>query len=153
TWEQHARHADIRVESAPDVRAQVHPDLLAQALDNLIDNACKYSLPGTPVIVRIRRDEREACIEVEDQGFGIAAGELPHLFDPFFRSPDVRRRGIAGVGLGLAVSARIVSSFGGRIEATSQTEQGSRFVMHLPIADAASVGYVASAASVGYSGR
>ncbi|HEV3143687.1 MAG TPA: ATP-binding protein, partial [Gemmataceae bacterium] len=135
-WQQHPRHNDLRWEANGDLRVNVHPGLLAQALDNLLDNACKYSPPSSPIHVRANRDGAEALIVVEDQGFGIATEELPHLFDPFFRAADVRRRGITGVGLGLAVSARIISSFGGRIDVSSEPGKGSRFVIRLPLADA-----------------
>jgi signal transduction histidine kinase len=111
---------------------QAHPALLGQAVDNLLDNACKYSSAGSPIVLRIWRQGEGICLAVEDQGDGIAAEELPHVFDPFFRSPQVRQRGIGGIGLGLAVTSRIVAAFGGRVEAHSQPRQGSRFVITLP---------------------
>ena len=56
----------------------------------LIDNACKHSQPGTPITVRLRRDDSGVSVEVEDRGYGIAAVDVPQLFTPFFRSPDSR---------------------------------------------------------------
>ncbi|HLW65220.1 MAG TPA: ATP-binding protein [Gemmataceae bacterium] len=139
TWRQHARFSDIRAECAPSVPIRVHAGLLGQALDNLLDNACKYSPPDTPIIVRACAEDRGGCIAVEDQGYGLAGDDISHLFQSFFRSSDARRRGITGVGLGLAITSRIISSFGGRIHVTSQPGQGSRFVIWLPIADAGSI--------------
>jgi signal transduction histidine kinase len=148
TWRQHPRFGDIGTEGEPGLPIHVHAGLLDQAVDNLIDNACKYSQPGAPIRLRVYREGAEVCIAVDDQGIGLAENDVPHLFHPFFRSSDVRRRGITGVGLGLAVASRIISSFGGRIDVTSQLGQGSRFVIRLPIADGNSVRHVADAASV-----
>jgi heavy metal sensor kinase len=133
SWERHPRRNDIRLEigDAVPLCVQAHPSLLGQAVDNLLDNACKYSVPGTPVVLRPWRQGKEVCLAVEDQGCGIAAEELPQVFAPFFRSPDARRRGIGGIGLGLAITQRIVVACGGRIEVNSQVGQGSRFIITL----------------------
>jgi two-component system, OmpR family, sensor kinase len=137
TQQQHPRFGDIRTEGEPGLLIHIHANLLDQALDNLLDNACKYSQPGSPIQLRVYREGDEVCIAVEDQGIGMAESDISHLFHPFFRSSDARRRGITGVGLGLAVTSRIISSFGGRIDVTSQPGQGSRFVIRL--ANAAAV--------------
>ena len=134
SWESHPRAADLRrAFSADDSSAlwvRVHPALFGQALDNLLDNACKYSAPGSPVAVRIWEEGGMVCLGVEDQGDGIAAEDLPHVFEPFYRSPAARRS--AGVGLGLAVAGRIVASLGGRIEATSAPGKGCLCTIRLP---------------------
>jgi signal transduction histidine kinase len=69
---------------------------------------------------------------VEDSGGGIPGAELPHLFEPFFRSEQARRLGQPGVGLGLAVVHRIASALGGTVSAESEPGRGSRFVVRLP---------------------
>jgi signal transduction histidine kinase len=105
-------------------------------VDNLLDNACKYSPPGSPITLRTWPEGDGVCLGVEDGGCGIAAGDIPHLFEPFYRSPQARRQGVGGVGLGLAVAARIVTALGGRIEVKSEPEKGTLFTLRLP-ADAA----------------
>jgi signal transduction histidine kinase len=136
TWRQHPRFGDIRFEGEPGFAVRIHAGLLGQALDNLLDNSCKYSQPGTPIRLGISRDGGEVCLAIKDEGIGMAESDIPHLFHPFFRSSEARRRGITGVGLGLAVTSRIITSFGGRINVTSQPGKGSQFAIRLPIADA-----------------
>jgi two-component system OmpR family sensor kinase len=132
----HPRAADLALDaSAESISVRVHPPLLGQLLDNLLDNACKYSDPGSPVLVRVGRGPSgSALLSVSDRGTGIAPEDRPHLFDPFFRSPLARRLGRPGVGLGLTIAQRIASSFDGRIDAISPPEGGSEFVLTLPAA-------------------
>jgi signal transduction histidine kinase len=134
----HDRGGDVRlagpVPAGVCVRAQ--PALLTQVVGNLIDNACKYSDPGTPVTVSLTVDAGEAVLAVDDAGIGIEAADAARVFEPFFRSACVRRRGIAGVGLGLAVAARVVKAFGGRMEVRSTPGRGSRFSVRMPICPA-----------------
>lgn len=126
------RGADLVFESSGAVLAAAHPDLLGELLDALLDNALKYSAPGTPVVVRVGGGPDGEWVEVEDRGGGIAADDLPHLFRPFFRSDAARRRGVPGVGLGLAVAARIAAALGGSIGVTTAVGRGSRFRVRLP---------------------
>ncbi len=135
-WAGHSRAADVCVDfgDAEPYVVEAEPQLLGQLLDNLLDNALKYSEPGTPVTMRIAPDPTSAAdtiaLSVEDAGPGIAAADLPHVFDPFYCSPDARRRGRAGYGLGLSVAQRIAESFGGTIRVESAGE-GSRFTVRL----------------------
>ena len=101
-------------------------------LDNLLENACKYSAPGTPIIVRTWREPGAVAMAVEDRGGGIPAEDLPHVFEPFYRAESARRLGRAGVGLGLAVAHRIAMAVGGTIDVASDPGRGSRFVLRLP---------------------
>ena len=71
------------------------------------------------------------ALAVEDHGFGLSAEDLPHVFEPFYRSSASRRRGVTGVGLGLAVVERIAWVFGGSITAESEPGQWTRFVLRL----------------------
>src|SRR5262249_40883709 len=109
-----------------------NPELLGQALDNLLENACKYSSPGSPIEVHVERGERSAKLFVQDRGMGISEEDIGRLFEPFYRSAQVRRQGIGGVGLGLAVVRRIASACNGSIEARSTPGQGSTFILELP---------------------
>jgi two-component system sensor histidine kinase BaeS len=76
---------------------------------------------------------------VEDRGFGIPAEILLRVFEPFYRAESAHRRGLAGVGLGLAVAQRIAASHGGTITAESEPDRGSRFVVRLPRGPAADI--------------
>jgi two-component system OmpR family sensor kinase len=115
-------------ETAPPVRA--HPELLTQLVDNLLDNAVKYG--RGPVEVRVRPDGGAVELAVEDAGPGIAADDLPHVFDPFYRSAAARSAGVRGVGLGLAVARRIAEAMGATLTAESEPGRGSRFVVRFP---------------------
>jgi two-component system OmpR family sensor kinase len=144
TWAPHARAADLKFEAASGgpywVRAQA--PLLGQLIDNLLDNATKYSAPGTAVVVRIGEESGLVTVAVEDEGCGVAPDDLSHIFEAFYRSPHSHRVGIGGVGLGLAVAQRVAGAFGGRLSAESQPGKGSRFILQLPYAgiDAADAG-------------
>lgn len=141
-WAAHPRAADVRFEAVPGeaVRAAVHHDLWGEAVAALVDNALKYSEPGTPVVVRAGRDGAAAWVEVEDRGVGIPGGELGQVFQPFFRSAAARRRGVPGVGLGLAVAARIAAAHGGTIRVRSVPGEGSTFRAELPALPAGETG-------------
>ena len=113
------------------VRAQA--PLLGELVNNLLDNAARYSDPGMPIRVSLQQVEFTVEMAVEDQGIGIAEDEIPHLFEPFYRSPEARRRGAVGLGLGLSVAARLAAAFGGTINVSSRPGQGSRFALRLPL--------------------
>jgi heavy metal sensor kinase len=133
-WSGHPRAADLRTEVGGDgpFVARVQPLLLGQLLDNLIDNAFKYSDPGRPVVLRLRREGGAVALDVEDAGRGIAGDDLGHVFEPFYRSADSRRRGLPGVGLGLAMVQRIAAVLGGTVTVKSSEGTGSRFTVSLP---------------------
>ncbi len=110
--------------------------LLRRALDNLLDNAAKYSESGGPVRLSARGADGSGAalvVEVHDRGIGIDPADLPHLFTPFFRTDRSRARGTGGVGLGLALARRIVEAHGGRLEARSAPGAGTVFSITLPV--------------------
>jgi signal transduction histidine kinase len=92
----------------------------------------KYSRPGTLITCRLREEKGMIRLEVEDEGVGISAEDMPHLFEPFYRSEQARQTGTPGAGLGLSVAARIAAVLGGRIEVESVPGPGSRFAIVLP---------------------
>jgi signal transduction histidine kinase len=125
--------AGIRLEADGEpVMVHADPHRLSQVLMNLLTNALKYSPEGARVTVRVARTEDEACVSVEDQGVGIPADALPHLFDRFFRVSKTSG-GVQGLGLGLYISRRIVDAHGGRIEVRSELGRGSTFTVKLPL--------------------
>jgi signal transduction histidine kinase len=128
--------------SACELRAD--RTLLRRALDNILDNAGKYSDPGSLVRVQARVQGHRLHIEVTDQGIGIAVADQPNLFTPFFRSDRSRARSTGGVGLGLMLSRRIVEAHGGTLDLTSNLAAGTTARFVLPCAPPAAKGRVAS---------
>jgi signal transduction histidine kinase len=153
TWSGHERADDLRFEACEGepLWTRAHRPLLGQLLDNLLENACKYSGPGMPVVVRAWFEPDAVALAVEDLGCGIPAEDVPRVFESFYRALSARRLGRAGVGLGLAVARRIALSHGGTITAQSEPGQGSRFVVRLPRAPAPDVASVSDPS--GASGR
>lgn len=133
-WREHSRKEDIglRLGHGGDSQINASAALLARLLDNLIENALKYSSPGSSVEISTTSDGAELLIEVQDHGRGIEANDQTEIFNPFFRCRASREAGIAGTGLGLAIAARIATACGGQIQCTSEVGCGSRFTLRLP---------------------
>jgi heavy metal sensor kinase len=136
SWAGHARADDLQMQKTGagpfEVRAQA--PLLRQLLDNLLDNACKYSAAGTPITVSLRTEAETICLMVADTGCGIAEEDMPHLFEAFYRSSEARRRGVPGLGLGLAVAQRIAAALGGTLHVHSSPGNGAQFTLRMPMA-------------------
>lgn len=133
-WSSHPRFADMSAtfdESAALV-VRIHPPLLAQLLDNLLENACKYSDPGTPIVVKAWREAEAVAMGVEDRGRGLTDEDRMRVFEPFYRADRVREAGYEGIGLGLAVAQRIASTAGGTLAVQGNAGDGSLFVLRLP---------------------
>jgi len=105
---------------------------LEEVLVNLLSNAVKYSAPGQPVEVRVVQQATEVIVEVVDQGIGIPAESLDHLFMPFYRAHNVSFQ-TSGFGIGLYVVREIVQRHGGHIEVESTVGTGSTFRVVLPL--------------------
>ncbi|MEO7095705.1 MAG: HAMP domain-containing sensor histidine kinase [Polyangiales bacterium] len=115
----------------------VHADpmLLRRVLDNLLENAHKYTPDGTQTIeLTATRDGDRVAYEVIDKGVGIPADDLPHVFTAFFRGERSRSRETGGVGLGLTLAKRITEAHGGTISATSQAAIGTQMRVTVPSA-------------------
>jgi signal transduction histidine kinase len=106
--------------------------LLRRALDNLLDNARKYSPTASEIRLRAARNGDQIVVEVIDHGEGIAPADLERLFTPFFRADRSRTRATGGVGLGLALSKRIVEAHGGTVAARSAPGEGTTMTVTLP---------------------
>ena len=109
------------------------PALLRRALDNLIDNAAKYSPQGAEIELEVAREAGGVAVVVSDRGVGVAPEDLPFLFEPFFRGERSRSRWKGGSGLGLALVRRIAIAHGGSITAELRPEGGMRFKLVLPV--------------------
>ena len=128
------RSIDVRVDVDPSVRSvELDPSRLKQVLYNYLSNAIKFTRPGGRVIVRVR-PEGEACfrIEVEDDGIGVAAADIPRLFVEFQQLDTSTTKRFQGTGLGLALTRRIVEAQGGTVGVKSAPGVGSTFYAVLP---------------------
>jgi two-component system OmpR family sensor kinase len=109
------------------------PVLLRTVIDNLVDNAIRYSPTLAPVTLSARRSNGEWLIEVADRGPGVPREMRERIFERFARADSVRTRRGGGVGLGLALSAAVVRAHGGTLELADENGQGARFRVHLPV--------------------
>lgn len=119
------------VEPPHPVVARVDPDRMTQVLNNLLDNALKFTPPEGRVTVRVVEERDRVALTVEDTGPGIPPADLPHIFDRFFKA-DRSRSGRQGAGLGLAIARALVRAQGGRLAAENCPEAGARFTVILP---------------------
>jgi two-component system phosphate regulon sensor histidine kinase PhoR len=113
-------------------KLRVDKDKLAATLVNLLGNAIKYTPAGGAVAFRAVHKDGSLQIEVEDTGIGIAADELPKIYDKFFRSADPRVREETGTGLGLSLAQEVIRLHGGKLHVQSELNKGTRFTVTLP---------------------
>ncbi len=114
------------------VTVQADAVALGRAVDNLLQNASRYTPASGTVTVRVRPRGNEAIVSIADTGSGIPFDDLPHIFDPFYRSDAVRSRVTGGTGLGLSIVRAIVAAHGGTVVASSEPGRGSTFTISLP---------------------
>ncbi|MGB4592628.1 MAG: HAMP domain-containing sensor histidine kinase [Coriobacteriia bacterium] len=107
------------------------PDRIEEALGILVDNACKYTPVGGRVQISTRRHRDRVIIEVADTGVGIAEGDIPNIFDRFYRSDVSRSKQTGGFGLGLSIAKHIVDASGGMIWVRSKEGSGTTFLISL----------------------
>lgn len=105
--------------------------LIAQVLENLIDNACKYSSPHSPIIIVIRTQQDNIVFSIQDHGVGIPASDLGKVFDKFYRVQ--RQEHVAGTGLGLSICKGIIEAHKGKIWAENSKNGGANIIFTLPI--------------------
>ena len=128
-----ARDRDILCdveEGLPQIHAD--RDTLTRALWNLLENAAKYSDPGTPMSAFAKRHDDAVLIGVGDRGMGIAPGERDRIFHKFVRGAEAKSAGVRGVGIGLALVKRIVEAHGGSVRVDSEPGRGSTFTLVFP---------------------
>ena len=106
---------------------------VASAVHNLLDNALKYSPAGTSVNMRVRRRETSAELSVQDRGIGIPQGDLPRIFERFYRVDRSRTSSSGGIGLGLAIVRHVAINHHGDVEVQSMEGEGSTFTLRLPL--------------------
>jgi signal transduction histidine kinase len=128
---------NFQVEASAPVVGVYDRRRVEQLLQNLIENAKKYSPEQTPIKIRVWQEDGEARLDVEDSGIGIPAADLPRIFERFSRASNVDDRRFHGMGLGLFICRGIVEEHGGRIWVESEVGKGSTFHVALPIANGA----------------
>jgi signal transduction histidine kinase len=119
--------------AASPLTIQGQSDQIYRLVSNLMINAINYTAANGTIVVRLQRKQNQAMIMIEDNGSGIAAADLPHLFERFYRVNHDRARQSGGVGLGLAIARTIALAHGGQIQVQSQLGEGSRFTVRLPL--------------------
>ena len=119
--------------------------LTSAALAHLLENAAQYSPPGSRITVAHHIDNERLLITVEDEGPGIASGDLPHLFERFYRGGGAPASS-AGTGMGLSITKGLLAAENGEVWAENRPEGGARFSMLIPAAVRASSSSGGSAA-------
>jgi two-component system sensor histidine kinase KdpD len=127
------RDRRVDVHGDTDDLIRLDPRLTASALARVLENAAQYSSPHSPILVTFDVSETDLTIGVRDYGLGIAAGDLPHLFDRFYRGAAAGRRA-AGAGIGLSIARGLVEAQHGRICAENSEDGGARFILVVPMA-------------------
>ncbi len=123
----------LSVDRLEPVAVTGNTDRLRELLLNLVDNAIKYTPPGGNITLAVWRSGEWGEMAVTDTGIGIPVAEQERIFDRFYRVDKARSRAAGGTGLGLAIARAIVTAHGGRISVDSRPNQGSTFLVQLPI--------------------
>jgi signal transduction histidine kinase len=133
------RGVDLVLEPAEDTAARIAAEECATLATNLAVNALQHTPAGGRVVLRVRTREGRTGFEVEDNGEGIRAEDLPHVFDRFYRGDPSRSRHTGGAGLGLAICKAITEAAGGSIEISSEVGRKTLATVMLPGANAEQV--------------
>jgi signal transduction histidine kinase len=128
------KHINVICDSSGPVMIQGDRARLKQVVVNLLDNAIKYTPNGGRVTLKITEEEGYAVLDVADDGVGIPAEALPHVFKRFFRVDGSRSRDQGGAGLGLSIVKSICDAHGAWVEVSSTPGKGSRFRVRQPLA-------------------
>ena len=137
TYKEEAKKRTIdlvfRMPSKKFPRVLVDMEKMRLVMENLIDNALRYTLPGGKVTVSLQYDKKEIVVSVEDTGIGIPTEQQKRLFEKFFRASNARPLYTEGSGLGLYLVRNIIEAHGGKLSFISQEGRGSTFSFALPV--------------------
>ncbi|MGX7434385.1 cell wall metabolism sensor histidine kinase WalK [Aerococcus sanguinicola] len=122
----------VRELAGDDYFVGIDQDRMTQVIDNIINNAIKYSPDGGTITVRLMSTHNEVTLSVQDQGLGVPQKSIPHLFDRFYRVDKARSRAQGGTGLGLAIAKEVIEMHHGRIWVNSIENKGSTLFVSLP---------------------
>jgi heavy metal sensor kinase len=129
-----AKEKEVRIESElTPVEIKADRTRISQLITNLLSNAIRYNRTGGGVKLGVGRENGEAILTVADTGVGIPENDQHHVFERFFRADKARSREVGGSGLGLAICQSIVEAHGGTISFTSKPNEGTTFVVKLPV--------------------
>lgn len=119
--------------SLPDIEIVGDPSLLNTVWDNLLSNAIKYNKPNGNIEISIEQRGQSVYVTFEDTGIGMKDSELERIFDRFYRADKARTRTVEGTGLGLSIVKTIITLHGGSISVSSKENEGTTFIVELPI--------------------
>jgi two-component system sensor histidine kinase KdpD len=122
---------ELRIDVPYGLRIRADPAMMEKVLSNLLENAAKYSKPGSPITISAERSDHKVHLSIADQGAGIEPSEQALIFERFYRGRS-QAPGTSGTGMGLAISRAIAEAHGGSIGVTSQPGRGSVFTVTIP---------------------
>ncbi len=128
--QRHTWYADI----APDIYLTVAPEHICCILENLLDNATKYTPTNGSITFELKNSNRQIHLIVRDTGIGLTQSEQKHILEPFYRARDANHQA-SGTGLGLAIVAQAVNNLAGELVIKSKKGKGSTFCILLPLKD------------------
>lgn len=123
----------IETKIADECEMFADPGKLSQVCYNIIENAIKYTPDGGKISVSLRKNGRDAVLEIADTGVGIPEEDVPHVFDRFYRVDKARSRDTGGTGLGLSIVQQIVRLHAGSVTVRSKQGEGTTFIVQLPV--------------------
>ena len=126
------KHTIERYFTKKDLWVEIDTDKFTQVIDNIMNNAIKYSPDGGVITTRLLETHNHVILSISDQGLGIPRKDLGRIFDRFFRVDKARSRKQGGTGLGLAISKEVINMLGGQIWVDSVEGKGSTFYISLP---------------------
>ena len=128
------KNIHLDCDGAEPVEVDADPARLKQVVVNLLDNAIKYTQERGRVSISVVKQDSRAVLEIADNGIGISADDLPHVFERFYRADKARSRQMGGTGLGLSIVRSICLAHGGQVTVNSTEGRGSLFRVELPLA-------------------
>lgn len=134
-WSDHERFQDFifYANNTSPCLVNIHVGLFNQIMDNILDNACKYSTSGSSITIKTSIHDAKLQLTIEDHGCGIETAELQNLGEPFFRTEEVRRLGIPGIGLGLAIAKRATAAIGAALTFESKRDVGTQVIISIAV--------------------
>lgn len=125
---------ELKVDDIPNILLNIEPDHIFQVFQNIIGNSIKYTPKGGYIHIGFEQCENALAVEITDNGQGIAANDIPFVFDRFYRGEKARtQREIGGSGLGLSIVRNIIEQHGGKVECDSMLGHGATIRFLLPI--------------------
>ncbi len=132
----------VKIYAGIKIDLQIFPDIpsiyvdresFSLALDNLLENAFKFSPERKEISVEVKRDAENVRVDVKDKGMGIPPGEMDKIFDKFYQGKNAAQQSIRGTGLGLALVKHTVEAHGSKVFVESKVGHGSTFSLVLPV--------------------